>query len=161
MPHLDELLNGLESSLVLTFFATFARLEFAMKYAGYLKRVENAPVAEASTTTLARRLGPAFFEKLRVNDDAKMLIEDPPKNLFVQADRSLRFGPAASPLNSTQELLNAVWRVRNNLFHGNKTNPGDRERDTALITAALAVIQAVLESDSALAAAFDEPQQFF
>ena len=67
----------------------------------------------------------------------------------------------ASALTTTRGLLDAVWRVRNNLFHGNKLNPADRVRDAALMNDTLAVIEMFLECDPNLSSAFYEPQHFF
>jgi hypothetical protein len=161
MPDFENLLNGLEPGLALQFFATFARLEFAMKYTGCLKRTENGRAAEASPSRLAARLPADFFASVRASGAADVIINDPPKNLFVMADGSLGFEPAAAPLTNALELLNAVWRVRNNLFHGNKMHPANRQRDADLIRSALIVIDAVLQADHAIGNAFREPQQFF
>jgi hypothetical protein len=75
MPHLDEPLNGLEPSLVLTFLATFARLEFAMK--PFKACRERSRCGGEYNCARSVRL-PGLFEKFRANDDAKMLIEDRP-----------------------------------------------------------------------------------
>jgi hypothetical protein len=161
MPNTENLLNGLEPGLALQFFATFARLEFAMKYSGCLKRTDNGRVAEASPSRLSARLPADFFENVRASGAADVIINEPPKNLYVLADGSLGFEPVAGPLTNTMDLLNAVWRVRNNLFHGNKMHPTNRARDTELMRSALVVIDAVLHAEHAIGGAFREPQQFF
>jgi hypothetical protein len=82
MSDLRALLNGLEPSLALKFFATFARLEFAMKYAGCLTATDNAGVALASRSLLSQRLPSDFFEKVLASGVAEALFDEPPKNLF-------------------------------------------------------------------------------
>jgi hypothetical protein len=156
-----QLLNGLPADETLRFFATFARFEFAMKQCGVLRRTEHNRVAEACREKLSARLPADFFESIRDSQIALTLIERPPKNLFVQTDGPLQFGNELPPLTNTRQLLDAVWHVRNNLFHGNKIYPADRERDTALMDNALAVIDAIMQRDQDLSSAFHEPQQFF
>jgi hypothetical protein len=156
-----QLLNGLPADETLRFFATFARFEFAMKQCGFLRRTEHNRVAEACREKLSARLPADFFESIRDAQTAAALIERPPKNLFVQTDARRQFGNELPPLSNTRQLLDAVWQVRNNLFHGNKMYPADRERDAALMGNALAVIDAIMQRDQNLSSAFHDPQQFF
>lgn len=157
----DELLNGLPPDETLRFFATFARFEFAMKQCGYLRLTEHGTVAEACRERLGADLPADFFNSVRDARIATTLVEQPPKNLHVQDDAQPQFGTQAPPLTTTRQLLNAVWRVRNNLFHGNKMYPADRERDAALMNDALAVIDAIMQRKESLSSAFHDPQQFF
>jgi hypothetical protein len=57
-------------------------------------------------------------------------------------------------------LLDAVWQVRNNLFHGNKMYPAGRDRDQALMLEALEVLNRIMIELPDIARAFDDPQQF-
>jgi hypothetical protein len=157
----NELLNGLPPELTLRFFATFARFEFAMKQCGFLRRAEHNRVAHACREQLSAHLPVDFFESIRDAQTASTLIGRPPKNLFVQTDALLQFGNELPALTNTRQLLDAVWQVRNNLFHGNKMYPADRERDMALMDNALAVIDAIMQRDQNLSSAFHDPQQFF
>lgn len=153
----EELLNGLPAALTLRFFATFARFEFAMKQCGCLQRTGEGEMALASRRLLESRLPADFFERLQRLGSAHILIEAPPKSLFVDADRKLDFGAQPIGLLSTRDLLDAVWAVRNNLFHRNKMYPSDRVRDADLMNATLAAIDLVLQEDRALFDAFHEP----
>jgi len=76
-------------------------------------------------------------------------------------DAQPQFGNQAPPLTTTMQLLDAVWRVRNNLFHGNKMYPADRARDADLMDNALAVIDAIMQRMQNLSSAFHDPQQYF
>jgi len=147
----DELLNGLPPDQTLRFFATFARFEFAMKQCGYLHWTDHGETAQACRERLGASLPADFFASVRDGRLAPTLIARPPKNLYDQAP----------PLTTTRQLLNAVWQVRNNLFHGNKMYPADRARDAALMQNALAVIDAIMQWKHDLSSAFHDPQQFF
>ncbi|MGY8635331.1 hypothetical protein RAD15_22905 [Bradyrhizobium sp. 14AA] len=156
-----ELLNGLPADETLRFFATFARFEFAMKQCGYLQRTEQGTVALASRERLAADLPAEFFATIRDAAIAPVLVARPPKDLYVQDDAQPQFGNQDPALTTTRQLLNAVWRVRNNLFHGNKMYPFDRDRDANLMRDALAVIDAIMQQRDDLSSAFHDPQQFF
>jgi hypothetical protein len=157
----DQLLYGLPPDETLRFFATFARFEFAMKQCGYLRWTGHGRVAEASREKLGADLPADFFDSVRNGHIAPTLIERPPKNLHVRDDAQPQFGVQAAPLTTIGQLLNAVWQVRNNLFHGNKMYPADRERDAALMSDALAVVDAIMQRKDSLSTAFHDPQEFF
>ena len=118
-------------------------------------------VAEASRRKLEERLPSKFIDAVIHAGIAKTLVTRPPKNLFVQSEGAPQFGAQDKPLSTTRELLDAVWRVRNNLFHGNKLYPADRARDEALMTDVLDVIDAIMKVEGSISSAFHDPQQFF
>ena len=157
----EELLNGLPAEGTLRFFATFARFEFAMKQCGYLRYAGKGRIAEACRQKLRDALPTNFFDMVRDAQTATTLISRPPKNLFAQGEAIPEFGEQSPALTTTTQLLNAVWQVRNNLFHGNKMYPADRERDVALMGNSLAVIDAVMQPEKNVSSAFHDPQQFF
>ena len=64
-------------------------------------------------------------------------------------------------MTATDGLIRAAWRVRNNLFHGNKLFPADRVRDENLMANTLAVIEMILNHVDEVSSAFHDPQQFF
>jgi hypothetical protein len=141
----DELLNGMPPEATLRFIATFARFEFAMKQCGYLRRIEHGRVAEACREKHCADLPSDFFENVRAAQIATTLIEQPPRNLFVRNDTQPQFGNQATPVATTAQLLDAVCRVRNTLFHGNKMYPANRKRDAGLMDDALAVIDVIMQ----------------
>jgi hypothetical protein len=107
------------------------------------------------------RLPADFFASVCDANLAPTLIARPPKNLCVQDGAQPQFGDQAPALTTTRQLLDAVWQVRNNPFHGNKMYPADRERDAARMHDALAVIDAIMQRRDNLPSAFHDPQQFF
>ena len=157
----NQLLNGLPPAATLRFFATFARFEFAMKQSGYLRWTEDGFVALACRRRLAADLPDHFLQSVREGQIAPLLVERPPKDLFVQEGVQPQFGDQPPAPTTTMQLLDAVWRVRNNLFHGNKMYPGDRERDAALMDDALAILNAIMQQKQNISSAFHEPQQYY
>lgn len=73
----DTLLNGLPPQLTLRFFAVFARLEYAMKYADCLVSANPGDTAMASRKTLAAKLPASFFEEAKAV--APELVAEPPR----------------------------------------------------------------------------------
>jgi hypothetical protein len=70
----------------------------------------------------------------------------------------VKFGAQPAPVANTSDLIGATWRVRNNLFHGNKMFPANRERDRRLMIDALAVLDMILGARPEVWSAFYEPQ---
>ncbi|MCC8978908.1 hypothetical protein [Bradyrhizobium acaciae] len=157
----EELLYGLSPDLTLRFFATFARMEFALKQLRLLRSTAEGEVAQIGHPRLVARLGPGFFQAVEEAHVAEMLIANPPKHFLVNGDGGVAFGPQPAALVTTSDLIGATWRVRNNLFHGNKLSPADRKRDEALMTNALAVLDMILEALPDVSSSFHEPQQHF
>ncbi len=133
------------------FFAKFARLEYALKEAGFVTTdrwrsalpdwsgFRDSPEVQALGCHLAGSPGGAY------------LIADPPKNQTVK-DGALQFTPSG-PLKDIGGLIRAVKRVRNNLFHGGKRFPGS-ERDERLIRSATEVIDALIEANPVVTACY-------
>ena len=94
-----QLLNGLPADETLRFFATFARFEFAMKQRGFLRRSQHNRVAEACREKLSAHLPGDFFEAVRDAQIAPILIQRPPKNLFVQAGARPKFRLLLGPIS--------------------------------------------------------------
>ena len=157
----EELLNGLSPDLTLRFFATFARMEFALKQLGLLRFTTEGEVAQIGQPRLVARLGVAFFQIAQSAHVAETLIAIPPKHFIVDGDGGAGFGPQPAPIATTSDLIGATWRVRNNLFHGNKLFPANRERDEHLMRDALAVLDMILQVLPGVSMAFQEPQQYF
>ena len=74
-----------------------------------------------------------------------------------RARRTLRLRVIAPPQNMC-ELLLAVRRVRNNLFHGDKANPG-LSRNVQLFEAAIAILDALLEAHAEVRAEYQINQE--
>jgi hypothetical protein len=157
----EQLLNGLPPDLTLRFFATFARMEFALKQLRLLRFTAEGDVAQIGQPSLVARLGAGFFAAVRGAHVADTLIAVPPKHFVVNGDGGVKFGAQPAPISTTPDLIGATWRVRNNLFHGNKLFPANRERDERLMMDALAVLAKIMEALPDVSMAFREPQQYF
>jgi Holliday junction resolvase-like predicted endonuclease len=110
---------------------------------------------------LVARLGAGFFPAIQAAQVAETLIAMPPKHFLVNGDGGVEFDAQPAAIETTSDLIRATWRVRNNLFHGNKLFPANCERDERLMTNALAVIDMILQALPDLSSAFQEPQQIF
>jgi hypothetical protein len=143
---IEKLLNGLPPDLTLRFFATFARMEFALKQCRLLRFTVEGDVAQIGQPNLVGRLGAEFFPAVHLAQVAETLIAIPPKHFIVNGDGGVEFGAQPAPIANTSDLIGATWRVRNNLFHGNKMFPANRVRDRQLMTDALAVLDMILQA---------------
>lgn len=161
MLNTEELLNGLSPDLTLRFFATFARMEFALKQLRLLRFTAEGDVAQMGQPRLVARLGAGFFQAVEAAHVAETLIAIPPKHFLVTGDGGVEFGVQPARIATTSDLIGATWRVRNNLFHGNKLFPANRERDERLMINALAVLDMILQTLPDVSMAFQEPQQYF
>lgn len=141
--------SGLSRHLVCDFFGAVARFEFALKEAGFF-RANRFGRAMADWDRFARdvasRLEPAPGSEL----DATLatLLNRPPQVQVVEG-HAIRWVHA--PLRGSskgEHAVDAVQRVRNNLFHGGKHSPAlDPARDEALVRSALAALGCFLHLD--------------
>ncbi|WP_323041746.1 hypothetical protein [Gemmobacter sp.] len=127
-------------------FKCMMRLEFAIKEAGYVRRGRN-DIAEVDWDRYtSNELGSDFFQHARHIEVVKPLIMNPPKKQIVDANDNLSWINAVEA-SSVQDLIGAVRRVRNNLFHGGKSGDPDAERNDMLFAASLCVIDLILKRD--------------
>jgi hypothetical protein len=157
MLQLEQILDGLPEKTTVTFFATFARFEFALMCCGHL-RSGPGHRAEADWTRLPEALGGEFFIDALASGKVPTLINDPPKKLIVQHGLAV-FGAKPQPVKNATELLKAARQVRNNLFHGNKMFAADRPRDAKLMSEVLWLIEFMMDRLPNVLGAFNEPQQ--
>jgi hypothetical protein len=134
-------------ALTLEFLATFARFEFALKKAGYVRgdEVQVSPDWDAFARDLATvdavLIGPVL-------DSCKYLQEHPPRKQVLQARRLQwvdRKGNSGSPIG---DVLLSVRTVRNNVFHGGKFPDGpvaEPLRDEALIRDCVSILKGLLK----------------
>jgi hypothetical protein len=133
-----------------TFFATFARFEYAMKRADYLKHDKPGTSAEAGWDGFGAALGPVFFNECKADPELQVLFTAPPQLLKV--DRAAEGGSTvawkkARAVNSVGDFMTVIKDIRNRLFHGEKQVHSDR--DDVLIAAAQRALD--LSWDAALA----------
>lgn len=133
-------------------FKVMMRLEFALKDRGYLKTHENDKDTrvEIDWDQFANKcLGKEFWLKVKEFKEIATLIDTPPKHQIRAVSGNLDWEDA-KPVTNIQELIGAVKRVRNNLFHGGKSGDPDRGRNEALYLCALFVIEQILLEDDHL-----------
>lgn len=137
------------------FFKAITRLEFSIKDCGFSRRRgANNDAAEVDWDRYVKeRLGPDFLCEARKISSIKPLIENPPKQQIIQYDGCLDWKDAASVLSS-QDVIGALRRVRNNLLHGGKSGHPDSGRNQELYIASLAVIDLILGKDEIAKAIF-------
>lgn len=139
-------------------FHTFARLEDAMKISGF-ERLHQDKRADTDWGKLAREVGEVLMNHALSEDGQKaisyLLAEPPKRELIGEAGPEWEVDEVKAANPGEQAILH-VRRVRNNLIHGGKAiyRPN---RDHALLTAALWVIEESLLAHSSLRAAFLRP----
>ena len=135
------------------FFKIMMRLEYALKVIGFGK-MDGDRIEICWDRYANERFGKDGFKAIRENKKAKTLIDTPPKKQVIKQDGKLDFRDVAK-VTSVQELLGAVRRVRNNLFHGGKSGDPDHDRNDALIAEATCVITEMLLADEDLRITFE------
>lgn len=140
------------SALACEFFSVFSRFEFALKESGYFycfKRNSRIAPNWKKFADIAVLQAPAGSELALAMD---FLNREPPQ---VQT-AAHKWEPV--PLRGTAPIattLEAVQRIRNNLFHGGKYTPHSPPgRDEALLRAALVVLLACVAQNSNVGAAY-------
>ncbi len=139
-PYLGEQLQ-LPAELLLEFFATFARFEYALKESGHARVAWHGGV-EPDWESFGRGLTTDVNGILTVG---QYLLTNPPKKQIL--GNGLLDWDRVNPGKSLADLIGSVRRVRNNLFHGGKFADGsvnDPERNLRLLTDSLDVIHAFL-----------------
>lgn len=134
-------------------FMVMMRLEFALKDIGFgvPGRRQAAEVNWDHYTN--EKLGSPFWEKIKVAPEVEALIKTPPKRQIIDLDGNLGWEHTGA-VSSIQDLIGAVRRVRNNLFHGGKSGDPDADRNTLLYAAALFVVDRILREDDVLQTSF-------
>lgn len=155
---LNQLLDGLPERITITFFAAFARFEYALMQCQFLKVIGNDRRADVDWEKLVNTLGCGFFQEAA--ERVPTLINDPPKKLVVR-NGVATFGLRPPAASDTRQLLQYARQVRNNLFHGNKMFAANRARDEQLMRECLWLIGFVMEKCPDIRPVFNEPQANF
>ena len=146
-----------DAALVCEFFGVVARFEYAMKATTYCTgdRYGNAL---PNWRELKEKLGQPIseVEASPAVEAIAYLLEEPPQ-VQMYVDGRVEFVQLElDGENSGAKAIDAAKRVRNNLFHGGKHTPhSPPERDTRLIKASMAVIEACLSVNEALNTEFE------
>jgi hypothetical protein len=144
------------------FFRAFVRFEYALKEAGYYWHPEDDDSARFNWRCFARKMSEVqgLFDDASANPSIKHLIDNPPERRVV-GNRGLEWRRPLK-IRNTRKLLGAVQRVRNNLFHGDKSAPrgaNDLARNEQLIRASMEVLRILLERCADVAAKFNAEER--
>ena len=135
--------SNVSPSLDIEFFRMFARFEYALKKAKYIRA--RAGMVAAHWDKFANDLGTAFFERVKEEALADTILQSPPNKQGVDESGELVWEVCKQPEN-TVALFVAIRRIRNNLFHGGKHENPFNERDRELLSEGIAVLKLALET---------------
>jgi hypothetical protein len=150
--------DGLQipGELVCEFFAAFSRFEFTLKETGFLRVVNGRamPAWRQFGTSVSNSLSVAAGSDLELA--VRYLANEPPQ---VQIGRENWTNAPLHGKTQVAQALDAVNRVRNNLFHGGKHTPHSPPgRDERLIRAALTLLYECLAQDDSLRNVYEQNQ---
>jgi hypothetical protein len=141
--------------LGLTMFQTFARMEYALKAAGYHQGDGDAKpdwdrLGRECDTYLREHVSPDLRAAI------EYILEEPPQKQVIEKGQLEWKQVLAHGQTQGEQLLVYVRRVRNNLFHGGKFNGHwfTPERNEPLLRHSLAVLCACLEACPVINGAF-------
>lgn len=161
---LIRLLTGDNGEIVLQFFVTFSRFEYALKRAGFVKG-DSHNNASADWCGFAReRLNArlASITDTEFTEARSYLLHEPPgKQIFVEAGRIVRWQANSQRSRECEGeyLLRLVKDVRNNLFHGGKYPDGpvsNQARNKRLLQTCLTILEKCLALDADVKDFFEE-----
>lgn len=141
--------------LTAEFFRTFARMEYALKAAGYHRGEGDAnPDWQRFAVTVEGAVANPDDRRLRAAID--YISQRPPRKQVIR-NGQLAWEDAIPQTNSQADLLLLyVRRVRNNLFHGGKFNGHwfEPERSDALIRHSLVILRACRDASDEVTRAY-------
>ncbi|CAN5905078.1 hypothetical protein BH23ACT11_BH23ACT11_04080 [soil metagenome] len=140
------------------FLLVFSRFEFALKQLGYVRQNGTRLIVEwrrfACETTYDPTSSLAPYDKETID----LFITHPPARQVLKNDKLdwKHEKPPAKDQVTLEWLLEMLYRVRNNLFHGGK-QPFEPPRDRKLLEAGLALIDLCLHLNNDLYKAYRKP----
>jgi hypothetical protein len=146
--------------ILLEFFLTFARAEFALKNSGFVKGNEGkvSPDWDGFAASITDTFTKHKSDDLR--QAANYILDNPPmKQVLRQNTLMWEANVPDGNLKEIEVLIRLVRRIRNNLFHGAKHNITvfeDTERTSQLLKSSLIVIQECLLLVPLVKAIYDE-----
>lgn len=137
--------------LLLEFFLTFSRMEYALKASGFFKPGRgNPPNAGPDWDRFAVSLRDKFQseDNPQLREACEYLNDSPPWKQVIVNNELTWDSPSAWPANESdiEYLLKMVGSVRNNLFHGGKHNRLHEgpERTKKLLNSSLVILKRCL-----------------
>jgi hypothetical protein len=145
--------NAATDALANEFFMRFARTEYALKEAGFLK--DEGGWAKPDWDDFAGKVGNRLWDDPLIKDAIRYMEDNPPKKQVVK-DKRLDWKETVRP-SDAKALLDCIRTVRNNLFHGGKRfgNMNKPERDEPLMQRSLEILKACLRACPKLEAEYD------
>ena len=163
MKSVDTVVNG---ELLLDFFLTFSRFEYALKNSGFFVKHADRPngpqPAEADWDTFAVSLRTVFDSSKsdEMREACRYLLESPPnKQVIVNGAPAWETPTLGAAVSDVEFLIRAARIVRNNLFHGGKYNielHETTERTEKLLHSTLVVINGCLALSPNVRQAYDQ-----
>lgn len=149
--------SQIDRDLLIDFFMTFARAEYALKKAGYLGEQRSPKI---QWNRFAAEIGDRLLasNEPAVQQAIKYIVENPPAKQVVK-DRSLTWEERKfdNRQPDTLFLIRSITTVRNNLFHGGKrVNVGLAERDFRLLLSCLNLLSYALTLEKNVLRFFQE-----
>lgn len=131
----------IDKNLVCEFFAVFSRFEFALKDTGFcgIQRGRAQPDWRTFAHDVENQIG--TIQDQEFLQAIAFLMEQPPRVQTTQND----WDDIPLPEGLALAAIEAIKRVRNNLFHGGKHTPqSEPGRDHRLVESALVVLEGLL-----------------
>ena len=146
---------SIDKQLLLDFFVTFARVEYALKRAGYVSKNGRPTIR---WNEFAKDIESKLLNStdVSVRQAIKYLQQHPPKKQ-VMNDGELVFQEPESASSDSQFVIDAVKTVRNTLFHGGKEIAGSlAERDRLLLRSCLDILGLAIRLDKDVLGFYEE-----
>jgi len=140
----------LDRELVLDFFLTLSRIEFALKVTKYAKG--NTSRAKPDWDKFGRDIKDHFNIKRdeKLEASCNYYLKLPPQKQILKNNKLTWVDAIPEGLSDPELLLVYVRRVRNNLFHGGKYNiqaPDETERNEELLKSGIRIIHEALKCE--------------
>lgn len=147
--------NSVDEELLLEFFKTFAKFEFALKASPF--RCERGGGVEPDWESFIDSIADVFNKNANheIKEACDYILNDPPKRQVLKNNKIVWVKPNC-PQNTRDKnkfLLKMVKQIRNNLFHGGKHDsefPNNSERKTILLKSGLTILSYCLSLNDQL-----------
>jgi len=163
--NLIQSLTGDTGELVLQFFITFSRFEYALKRAGFVKNGAYGNASPDWQRFAKKRLEAqlASIPDTEFTEAKSYLLQKPPqRQTYVKSNKSMQWqnNTKRSEEGEVEYLLRLVRDVRNNLFHGGKypEKPVSEQslRNSKLLQACLTILEKCLSLNADVKCFFEE-----
>jgi len=153
----------IDRELLLDFFLTFSKFEYALKAGGFAKRGRRSDGAEPNWDSFALELRDSInsSKNLEFLAARNYFLQNPPRKQILKENGELDWGKPQSKRQCQSDvefLLLMVRCVRNNLFHGGKHNNGlqdDKQRGETLLSNSLIILNECLRLSMQVKNRFD------